>query len=109
MVLSRVSKKSDPSVKYNAEELGKFRRACYGRDALFEKGRIAVIEDCVNLRKLKRMVMNFVPLTPSTSLRAGLTLSLRLTDWRMGRGEKPNTIIYKKTKPPRPVNKDGEA
>ena len=54
VVLSRVSKKSDPSVKYNAEELGNLGVPVMGEMPYSKKGRIAVIEDCVNLRKLKK-------------------------------------------------------
>ena len=52
VVLSRVSKKSDPSVKHNAKELEHLGVSVIGEMPYSKKGRIAVIEDCVNLKKL---------------------------------------------------------
>src|SRR3972149_4573541 len=52
VVLSRVSKKSDPSVKHNAKELENLGVSVIGEMPYSKKGRIAVIEYCVNLKKL---------------------------------------------------------
>ncbi|MFZ3073219.1 MAG: dethiobiotin synthase [Thermodesulfobacteriota bacterium] len=52
VVLSRVSKKSDPSVKYNAEELKNLGTPIMGEMPYLKKGKIAEIENCVNLEKL---------------------------------------------------------
>ena len=52
VVLSRVSKKSDLSVKHNAKELENLGVPIIGEMLYSKKGKIAVIEDCVNLKKL---------------------------------------------------------
>ena len=54
VVLSRVSKKSDLSIKYNAEELRNLGVPIMGEMPYSKKGKIAGIKNYVNLEKLKK-------------------------------------------------------